>query len=323
MILKYKVPSRIAINLYDMNGNLGRVDGGMGFSLEYPRLVFTSSSSLNFNLISNEKLSDEMQKSIEESIDILKGKFRIQNNIKIKIEESIPEHSGFGSKTATLLSIGHAFCKLNNIDISFVKLGEILRRGGTSGLGINLIDKGGFILEGGHSTKYKKLFQPSSSVEKVTAVPILARYEPNWDLLLIVPKTERVFGKKEREFFNEICPIKEEDIEKLARITLSIMLPSVIENNLQNFCKGINLIQKRTWKKSEIELHDILISDLINKMRLIDTSLGIGMSSIGPAIYVFGENLSKIIKNLNKEEFEIIQMTKINNSGLEIQEINN
>ncbi len=321
MILKYIVPSRIAINLYDMNGALGRVDGGMGFSLEYPRLVFKISLSENFQIESKEKMSNEIKQDIEESVNKLKDLFGFKENINLIIEESIPEHSGFGSKTATLLSISHAYCKLYDKEISYIKLGEILRRGGTSGLGINLIDKGGFILEGGHSTKYKKLFQPSSSVKKVTAAPILARYECNWNLLLIVPKTKRIFGEKERNFFDKICPIKEDDIEKLARITLSVSLPSVIEDNLGEFCKGINLIQERTWKKSEIKLYNNQISDLMSNIKSIDSSLGVGMSSIGPVIYIFGNNLEKIANNLDNEKFEIIKLTKINNKGIQITKV--
>jgi beta-ribofuranosylaminobenzene 5'-phosphate synthase len=210
---------------------------------------------------------------------------------------------------------------LNNHEISFTKLGEILGRGGTSGLGINLIKTGGFILEGGHSTKDKRLFQPSSSVKKVLAAPVLARYEPNWGVLLILPKYERVFGEKERNFFSKICPINERDIEKLARITLSKLLPAVAENDLGSFCEGINLIQERTWKKSEIGLHDEKINELMKKIMSIDNSLGVGMSSIGPLIYIFGENIKKVQKVLKVEDLEIIKITKIKNSGIKISTV--
>ena len=68
MKLKYTVPSRIAINLYDMNGNLGRVDGGMGFSLEYPQLVFEAFKSSDLNINTTGKISPEMIKDIKSSI---------------------------------------------------------------------------------------------------------------------------------------------------------------------------------------------------------------------------------------------------------------
>jgi len=321
MKLRYVVPSRIAINLYDMNGDLGREDGGMGFSIEYPKLVFESFNSGDLNINNKANMSFEMIKDIKNSIQTLKEKFNFENNVTINIEESIPEHSGFGSKTATLLSIGHAYCKLNNHEISFKKLGEILRRGGTSGLGINLIKTGGFILEGGHSTKDKRLFQPSSSVNKVIAAPVLARYEPNWEVLLILPKYERVFGEKERNFFSTICPINKEDIEKLARITLSKLLPSVAEDDLKNFCEGINLIQERTWKKSEIELYGKSIKELMKEIKSSNHSLGVGMSSIGPVIYVFGEDIKKVYEMFKEKDLEMIKITKINNSGVEISKV--
>ena len=37
---KYEVPARLHITLCDMNGNLGRINGGLGFSINEPKLIF-------------------------------------------------------------------------------------------------------------------------------------------------------------------------------------------------------------------------------------------------------------------------------------------
>ena len=42
-------------------------------------------------------------------------------------------------------------------------LGEIIGRGGTSGIGVFSFDFGGFIVDGGHSLKSKSSFLPSSA----------------------------------------------------------------------------------------------------------------------------------------------------------------
>ena len=58
----------------------------------------------------------------------------------------MPTHTGFGSKTNTLLSIGKGFAALHRVDASTERLAEIARRAGTSGGTVNLIDRGGFIV---------------------------------------------------------------------------------------------------------------------------------------------------------------------------------
>jgi len=320
MKLKYVVPARIAINLYDMNGDLGRIDGGMGFSLEYPRFVFQASLSDKFNIKNGEKISKELFTSVLNSLNTIKEKFNFKNFINIEIEESIPEHSGFGSKTATLLSVCHAYGKLNGIDLEFRKLAKILHRGGTSGLGINLIDKGGFMLEGGHSTEDKKKFGPSSSINEIHPAPVLARYNMPWEILIILPKSDRIFGKKEITFFKEICPIKKEDIEEVARITLSQVLPSVVESRINEFCNGINTIQTKKWKRSEIEQQGEIVKNIMGDLRNFGAK-GVGMSSMGPCIYAFGNDLNKIAKNI-KEKYPnkliFVEVVKPNNKGIQI-----
>jgi beta-ribofuranosylaminobenzene 5'-phosphate synthase len=44
-MLKIKTPSRIHMTLIDMNGSLGRVDGGIGITLEEPNIVITAKKS--------------------------------------------------------------------------------------------------------------------------------------------------------------------------------------------------------------------------------------------------------------------------------------
>jgi beta-ribofuranosylaminobenzene 5'-phosphate synthase len=318
--IKYSVPSRIAINLYDMNGNLGRIDGGMGFSLEYPRMVFTVEPAESIIVDSNTLMEKELTDAVQNALNITKDKYLL-GGIRITIHEAIPEHSGFGSKTAALLSTAHAYCNIYNKKAEFKELAAILRRGGTSGLGINLIDKGGFGLEGGHSTKYKSEFGPSSTIKIIQPAPLLARYDmPDWKILLLVPDSERVFGKKEFDFFKSICPIPEEDIEKLARITLSKMLPAVCESDLESFCQGINLVQEKKWKKNEINLYGPVVQDIIN-FSLANGALGAGMSSIGPCVYAFGDDLESLSKKIEKEtphQYKMVRITKPDNFGLKI-----
>lgn len=319
----YVVPSRIAINLYDMNGELGRVDGGMGFSLEYPRLVFDIEKSESINIINKQLLGEELSTEVERVLNQIKKEDGL-TGANIDVSEAIPIHSGFGSKTATLLSTVYALGKLNGKEYDFRDIAVRVHRGGTSGLGANIIDKGGFILEGGHSTKYKKVFQPSSAIKEIKIAPILAQYKfPDWDILIVIPQTERIYGMKEKTVFQEICPIPSNDVEKIARATLSQCLPAIVEEDLETFCSGIETIQEGVWKKGEIDQYDGEIRKVMDYLKK-NGARGAGMSSMGPGIYAFGNDLSSLARKLeNNKDFKLdsVFVTKANNLGLYEREL--
>jgi len=314
--LEYRVPSRIAVDLYDMNGTLGRIDGGMGFSLDSPCLRFTARKSASISLKNGELLNKGLRTAVKDGLRRVQELHQF-GGITIVFHESIPSHSGLGSKTATLLSTTHAYGLVYGTELDYREIGVLLGRGGTSGLGINLIDKGGFIVDGGHSTREKGAFTPSSATNGVSAPPVLARYEmPDWNMLLVIPDLPRVYGAKEREFFRSICPIPADDVARLARVTLSQVMPAVVEGNLDTFCEGINAVQESVWKSSEIEIYGSKVRGLLASLRQ-QGALGVGMSSIGPGVYAFGGDLERIAAGLDTG-YCMVKVTRPNNSGVRI-----
>lgn len=320
--IRCSVPSRIHITLYDMNGELGRVDGGCGFSIDEPSFDFTITPSAEIRV--GGRISDaELKEAIVKCIDTVKAKFAINTSASVEVLKIPSSHSGFGSKTSILLAIGQAFLRLNGQSVDFRQLATLLKRGGTSGVGINLIDTGGFVFDGGHSTEEKQLFTPSSATGEVSPAPVLAHFAmPDWDILLVRPKVAKVFGNQEIEFFKQICPVPTEDVDRLARVVLSQLLPGLAEARLQVFCDGINRIQDSVWKSQEIKLYG---SEVLNLMREIKSlgAAGVGMSSIGPTLYVLGTNLEDIkekIETSSNFNIESCILTKPNNTGITFQE---
>jgi beta-ribofuranosylaminobenzene 5'-phosphate synthase len=305
-----------------MNGNLGRCDGGVGFSINRPTLRFTLQKAKQFALDDRGQFSDELRTAVKCGLTKLAEKYDL-GGANIVIEESIPEHSGFGSKTATLLSLGKAYSAIYNQDISFEELALLFGRGGTSGIGVNILDKGGFIVDGGHSTKQKARFTPSSATVPQTLPPLLARHPmPAFRVLIIVPPLKKIFGETEKRFFADICPIPENDVQILSRTILMQLLPAVVEQELSSFAQAINTIQNLTWKRSEIDIYG---SDVRTIMQygLDSGALAAGMSSIGPGSYFVGGDLQQVYTRLLtrfklKEETEIF-FTTLNNSGIQYE----
>jgi beta-ribofuranosylaminobenzene 5'-phosphate synthase len=321
--LACSVPSRIHITLYDMNGELGRIDGGLGFSINDPSFDFTITHSDTIKVLGNAS-DDELKGAIIKCIQRVRAAYATDLAVTVTVDKIPPSHSGFGSKTAVLLSIGQAYLQLHGQTADYRDLAALLGRGGTSGAGINLIDKGGLVLDGGHSTDEKQLFAPSSASSKTSPAPVLAHFKmPDWDVLVIQPKSGKVFGSQEVEFFKSICPTPSEDVSRLARIILSQILPSVVEARLDVFSHGINSIQTTFWKSQEIKLHGTEMLQLMQHIRNLGAS-AVGMSSFGPTLYALGNNLASVQQALlAPSDFAIdsCTLTKPNNTGIQFKHI--
>jgi beta-ribofuranosylaminobenzene 5'-phosphate synthase len=125
-ILYYTVPARIHISLYDMNGNLWRINGGIGFAINEPNLKFQveKSDKICINLIGKTYQVSYMN----DLLKFIMSKFNI-GGVKLTLYSLIPEHCWFGSWTITKLAISKAYLDLYDKNISFSELALILKRG--------------------------------------------------------------------------------------------------------------------------------------------------------------------------------------------------
>ena len=254
-----QTPSRIHVSLIDLNASIGRIDGGLGLTLQDPTIVIKADKS---NKIETEGPHSEKAKDAAEKV--LKH-LKIDNGIKISIEKAYPQHIGLGSGTQLSLAVGKAVCELYNQKLSINEIAKTVERGGTSGIGTAAFEKGGFILDAGHSTREKKDFLPSSASSAKPA-PILARYDfPDWKIVLVVPKIRKqVHGKKEINIFQRFCPIDIGEVQKLTHLIMMKTLPAILEKDIQSFGQSINDIQKIGFKKIEIELQSKEVKKILD-----------------------------------------------------------
>jgi beta-ribofuranosylaminobenzene 5'-phosphate synthase len=303
-----RTPSRIHISLIDLNGEIGRVDGGIGFAIDEPFIEIHAQKSnrLIIEGSSRERAFDAASKMIDS--------LKIDEGVKVKVKMAFKPHIGLGSGTQLMLGVGYAISKLYKINVPVVRIAEIMGRGGTSGIGTAAFEKGGFILDGGHSTRDKKEFLPSSA-SKAKPAPALARYSfPNWKIAIVIPKGLKVHGKKEVEIFQKFCPIAREDVKHLSHLILMKILPAVVEEDIISFGEGINEIQRTGFKKIEVELQDQKVKSLLELCQ--KHSYGAGLSSFGPAIYCLAKDEEKLLKKI-KGDAEVI-FCRANNTGARI-----
>jgi len=330
MGLTLKSPSRIHIGLIDLNGSIGRVDGGVGIALDFPNFQIEGKESSEIEIeVKSKGIQEDTLRSIKDRL--LKVSKRVLNyigedGIYIKVKNIIPLHSGLGSGTQMALSTGMLISKIYNRDLDVKTLASITGRGGTSGIGVYAFERGGFIVDGGHTFgkgKDKERFAPSSASKNVRVPPLIFRYDFNWDVVLTIPKGENIHGEREINIFKRYCPVPLEETQKICHIILMKMLPAVVEGDIASFGESINKLQYLGFKRVEVELQRDTVRSLLKELQKVSYS---GLSSFGPTLYSIcngREDIKKVVET-SKEFFDRqgidgeIVITKGNNEGFKI-----
>jgi len=321
-----KTPSRLHLTLIDLNGSLGRIDGGVGLTLEKPRLVlemnqkgseiaveFKNRQNIPVNVIND--YEDKIRNSAHRMIEYL----HLEGGYSFTIHETYPSHSGLGSGTQLSLAVGKLLSDLDNREISVPQIANIVGRGGTSGIGVASFDEGGFIIDGGHHHGEKPDFLPSSASE-ASPPPIIARYDfpKDWKVVLVIPHVEKnVSGEKEVNIFQKYCPIPLEEVQRLSHLLLMKMMPAVLEKDLEGFGEAVNSIQNIGFKKIENRLQKPVIGEIMQFLRDAGAP-GVGMSSFGPTIYAVTDSPQSIVSAANDALADVggnIIETRAQNNG--------
>ena len=311
-------PARLHFSLIDLNGALGRIDGGFGLAIEQPHFCITAERVAGIHV------ADSVYR--ERACHILA---RLQETypfpgIGLEFTSEIPMHSGFGSGTQLSLGVAQAVNLLYGLNLSVLDLARVVGRGGTSGIGVAAFDTGGFIVDGGHRyPEQKASFLPSSAVGHISPPPILLRYPfPAWPLLIVLPNCSRIYGEAELELFRTLCPQPASIAPRLSHILLLQILPAILEEDMRGFGEALNQIQTFGWKRVEIDAQGQELQQTLEFLQH-NGALGAGVSSWGPAICA----VSLDIEELKRKTAAFLEtlpkggscfVTRANNVGAQI-----
>lgn len=285
MKVRISTPSRLHFGLIDFNGELGRIDGGAGVAISNPRNVLSIREGKSFQVNGSDpqliegivrKICERLGKPIPE--------------IEVTVEEEIHSHAGFGSKTQISLALAYAICREYGITYSNIdELARLVGRGGTSGIGVRAFDRGGFILDCGHSfgpDKEKTSCLPSSASNAKLAPQVMRCDIPaHWRFVLVTPLNyEGSHGASEVDIFKSNFPVDAAQIDRACRIFLMQMIPGILEKDIETFGNAINTIQTIGFKNVEVQLKSPLVPNMLTIMNSAG-SYGSGMSSFGPTVF--------------------------------------
>uniref|UniRef100_A0A7J2TKF8 Beta-ribofuranosylaminobenzene 5'-phosphate synthase n=1 Tax=Archaeoglobus fulgidus TaxID=2234 RepID=A0A7J2TKF8_ARCFL len=310
--MQIRTVSRIHITLIDMNASIGRVDGGVGLTLDEPYVKIRASESDEIVLKCESENRERFLNAARKMMDFF-GK-----GIDIEVLSDYRAHVGLGSGTQIALAVGKAYSEIYGLGLSVREIAKIVGRGGTSGIGISAFEFGGFLVDGGHSWKEKRDFLPSSA-SKASPAPLISRLEfPDWKVILVIPRISGAHGISEIELFRRTCPVPLEEVREICHIILMKLLPSVAEKDLDSFLSAIRRIQQIGFKKAEVERYGSTIKDFLD-------SFPFGMSSTGPTVYTVADTNAREKAREAERYFEEkgiecdSLITKARNRGAEVE----
>jgi len=309
-------PSRLHFGIVDMRGDLGRIYGSVGVAIEKPRLVLRASLRKTISA------SGPRSERVLGYMKTLLGEHHVKGGAQLEVISDIPEHQGFGSGTQLALAVGVAVSRLHDLNLSVEEIALELSRSKHSGIGTYAFARGGFIVDGGHSTS------------RPNAVPPLvfrSDVPRDWFFIVGVPDiAQRINGTSEAKAFERLEPPPGSLVGEAARRVLMGMIPAIIEGEIEAFGEAMTALDStfgEYWLKIQGGRYSHPAIEVgINHLKEAG-AYGVGQSSWGPAFYGLAKgdkmaaelaaDLSEFLNSGGRrgEAFQV----PVNNRGAEIK----
>ncbi len=290
---------RLHLSLLDLSPNGFRRNGGIGFAFSTPSITVSVKSSQNFEIIDRRDfgLSDGASERLFTTLEKVASKFSLKIRCVVSISGQAEANHGFGTGTCVRLAAIEGLLILNGISCSEEELVTLSGRGGTSGVGIRTYFDGGLVVDIGRINNDDQL-APSSSVEfQKPIAKLLTRMDmPNWKFGMCLPDDLRGLSDfAEKEFFESNTPIAEEEVWQSIYSALFGVTGSVMDHDILMFQKALRQLQKCGFKRKERGFYR---GDLLRiEQALYEAGAkAVGMSSLGPLLFFFGDDIEKVIK---------------------------
>lgn len=221
-------PARLHFGFLDLNGDLGRRFGSLGLAISglQTKVVLTASERMQFSGPD----ADRARRYVERFQQLL----GLHGSYCIDIAQAIPSHAGLGSGTQLALAMARAIRQFHHLPADTRGDAVRLGRGGRSGVGVGLFDRGGLVVDGGR--------WPGEGV-----APIISRmaFPEDWRIIVVLdPSHNGIHGDDERAAFARLPAFDAADSGGICRLVLMQALPALAEADLVSFATAINQMQK-------------------------------------------------------------------------------
>jgi beta-ribofuranosylaminobenzene 5'-phosphate synthase len=303
--------ARLHFGLFNLSGVGGKIDGGAGISIMDPACVVSVRECRPD--ISRYEPADPIAVAAGRMLGIFKTKFGLPDCL-IKIERVIPEHVGLGSKTACLMSLGRALSSQFDLGLDYIDIAGLVRRGGTSGVGIHASEFGGIVVDNGHAYPAEKQDFLPSSAAVAWPPPLRERRSAPAGCVVVHLRLDRqgLSGELEKQFFQRSCPIPADETERLLDMVDQVLVPGIIAASLEQINDGLDRLQRLGMKAREWQIQGkrtkLLRAYWEKRRRRVPSLPPLCLSSMGPTVFLLSddpERMSSELMQLGVEQSQI------------------
>ena len=271
--------SRLHFGLFALNPKHERQFGGIGMMIDNPGVCVRVEPNDETTIIGDEAIVDR--------VNTFTSRFRETYPqtppVRIEVSQFIPAHSGLGSGTQLALTVGTALAKLAGIDCSPIEIAIATGRGRRSAIGIHGFQRGGFLVDGGHS--------PNEAVgQMMQRVEVPA----DWRIVLISPNdVNGLSGQSELDAFGKLPPMPATLTTELRGLVSNAIVPALHRADFPGFTQSLHSFGQRIGQYFSPVQGGVFRSPQatnIAKTLTANNIRAIVQSSWGPTVCAFAEN---------------------------------
>lgn len=296
---------RLHVGLFDLGNATPRRNGGAGFTLGGLPTVIEAEQSGRMAVSYSATIDRPARMALSNAIQRL-CKMRPGAVAVLRIAEVSRQHIGLGSKTALVLGALKAIDLACDLRLAQHDLQVLSGRGGTSGIGINTFFNGGFVIDGGHSSRRPAGFLPSRFQRRFDIPPVIhsSSIPDNWRFHLLLPSGTYVHGAQEHDFFKKNTPIPAQEVLRTIALAYHGLAPAVATNDLRLLRDVLASLHRIGFKRRELRNQSDSVKVAVRRLRE-RKDCAVGLSSMGPLVYAVAEtdnrHFNRFVKTLCRD----------------------
>lgn len=291
--VRVSAPARLSFTLISLDGSSMRRNGIAAMAVDRPGLTAEVRQAED-GVVRVTGTAEETARELTAALGTLRELWD-GPPARVDVVEALPQHSGFGSKTTTLLAVGHAYGRLCGVRPELRELAQTLGRGRTSGASTGLAEFGGFLVDGGHvnppdfAESPQTYLRPSRFAQQVAPPRPVVRLDfPDWPILVLLTHGRRLGGQEELEWFHSVTPIPPQESWRTSHLVFMGLAPAVLEQDFDAFCAAVDAITfSGHFKQSQIAFQGEAVTGVLDAGRAEPSVDAIALSVTGPACFAF------------------------------------
>ena len=265
--------ARLHFGVLDLRGSRGRWFGGLGASISTPSLLVSASTAATLTV-----QGEDAHRAAEFARRFL-AHHHVPGGVLLRVHRSLPSHAGLGSGTQLALAVARALAELYGTNTGAPELARAVGRARRSAIGTWTFAGGGLVVEGGRRP------------DRDECGPLITRlpFPSTWRSVVAVPDgTPGFSGAEEDDAFDRLPKPPERDVERVAHLVLMLLLPALVDADLETFGCALSEIQEVTGRWfAPVQGGTFAPGPSRDLVRLLAEwgAAGVGQSSWGPAVY--------------------------------------